>query len=161
MKGLKMKDFATKYYPINKGQCMYHGGKCDCEKRSYNRRMVEFCCDRFSQLGVVNQYSKECDVFRVDYDTDITKTKTQQMALQALCTHNACAWISVPCTGESKWNQYNWNNRPDTRAGIQRHIDELLRFFEIIVKILREVRNKGYKTLIIMELPTGCAYWGV
>ena len=138
---------------------MDHGGKCGCTNNSHDRRLVEFCCERFSQLGVIDRYSEGCDVYRIDQDTDITSPKTQSMAHRALCTHNACAWISVPCTGESKWNQFNWEHRPETREGIQAHIDQFLWFFDIIVKILRGVRRNGYETLIMMELPTGCAYW--
>ena len=67
---------------------------CGCEK--YDRRLVELFCSENSALGRRTKESIGCDVVRVHERMDMNHPISQQNAINALSTPNACAWISAP-----------------------------------------------------------------
>ena len=67
---------------------------CGCEK--YDRRLVELFCSENSALGRRTKESIGCDVVRVHERMDMNPPVSQQNAINALSTPNACAWISAP-----------------------------------------------------------------
>ena len=66
---------------------------CGCEK--YDRRLVELFCSENSALGRRTKESIGCDVVRVHERMDMNNPISQQNAINALSTPNACAWISA------------------------------------------------------------------
>ena len=69
------------------------------------------------------------------------------------------AWISIPCTGGSSWNVFNWNHRPKTRDKIADHVSKFFGYLRTVRKVLRRVREAGVNPIIAMELPASCCYW--
>ena len=125
----------------------------------FERRLVEICCGERSALGRYTCASARCDRVRIDKSLDILNDETKRLVIRALCSENTAVWLSLPCTGGSKRNWYNYWHSPSSREGIDEKVKLYFRCLEICTSILREVRNVGFDPLIIMELPASCLYW--
>ena len=129
------------------------------KSKSYNRRLIELFCGPNSVLGRFTEDSCGCDVFRVTERMDMFQSVTHDVVVEAACADNVCLWISAPCKGGSRWNQYNWCVRPELRPHISRLVLEFITFLTHVIKIIRRIRDRGFDPSICLELPESCAYW--
>ena len=129
------------------------------EGKTYNRRLVELFCGHNSVLGRITSHSKGCDVFRVTEQLDMDRPETHRAVIEAGSANNVCFWISAPCKGGSKWNQFNWVAHPELRPHISGLVQQFAVFLTNVIKILRAVRARGFRPIICIELPSSCAYW--
>ena len=90
---------------------------------------------------------------------NIERRETRALVQDALCCEHCLLWVSLPCTGGSAWNKWNYANVPQTREGIDRKIKWLFSQLPDIVRIIDVVKAQGFDPIVLMELPHSCLYW--
>ena len=111
-----------------------YGNRGELPMDHFERRLVEICCGERSALGRYTCASARCDRVRIDKSLDILNEETKRLVVKALCSENTAVWLSLPCTGGSKWNSYNYSRSPSSRESIDEKVELYFRILEICKK---------------------------
>ena len=128
---------------------------CDDNGEKYN--LVQACCERNNHLHNSSKFNKNCKFIDITIDEDFTSLKGRKCAIDGLRGPSDTIFFTGPCTGGSKWCNFNAARGPATRAKIERRREvfwELWDSFLIVAKHAISVKAR-----ILIELPRGCSYW--
>ena len=101
--------------------------------------------------------SEGCAVTRITLEHDIMSEAGLAYALKAAATPHCTLWISMPCTGGSKFSSLNWGKGNGARLKIFQHIRLFYAMLPRVLQVARACRKAG--GVICFEQPGGCYYW--
>ncbi len=125
--------------------------------RGGHYNLVQACCEKSNHLHKRPKINKECHFIDITIDDDFTTPKGRKMAIDGLRGPSDTIFFTGPCTGGSKWTQYNAKRGGKTLAKIERRREvfwTLWDYFHIVAKHAVRVGAR-----ILIELPRGCSYW--
>ena len=144
------------------------------------RAIIEFCCGNDSRIGKLAD--DNCIVVRLTEEHDLTTESGLNHAKQAATDlveggiTDILLWVSIPCTGGSRWQSYN-KKFASARIKIANHIrvfNSIWHSLEILTVFIRskqfpqdnqQVATSGsfvrprFRYWVSVEWPSGCAYW--
>ena len=129
------------------------GGNTSCLR--YN--LVQACCAKGNHLHKPTKVNRMCDFIDITIDDDFTSPKGRKLAIDGLRGPNDTIFFTGPCTGGSKWTQFNAARGGKTLAKIERRREVFWGLWDSFLIVAKHAIRVGARILI--ELPRGCSYW--
>ena len=125
----------------------------------HKRRLIEIACGHNSTLSRYAYGNEDCDCVRFTAEDDICWKSTHDKIVAAASSDNVLIWISLPCTGGCSYNAKNRRKSFLCDKSVEAHQFNFEHMLKCVLVVLQSLQLRQRYPLIVVELPTGNAYW--
>ena len=138
---------------------MLHKLKPASESKPVVTRIIEFCCDENSAIGIVAGATANTEVLRCTERHDVLTHQGLQRVLDYAKVNKGChLWASIPCTAWSSIQNLNLSQHGESFAEyLDREKGKSLKLMGAFIKVAREVLAGGGE--IAFEWPRYSTGW--